>query len=88
MSEQTSIVMYGTPWCGDCRRAKRVFEQEAVAYEYIDIEHNDEGRAYVERVNNGYQSVPTIVFPDGAILVEPSSAVLAAKLAQLRELAA
>ena len=41
-------------------------------------------RSYVERVNNGYQSVPTILFPDGSVLVEPSSATLAEKLTALR----
>ena len=45
-------------------------------------------RAYVEQVNNGYQSVPTIVFPDGSIMVEPSSAVLIAKLEQVNQKAA
>lgn len=78
-----SVIMYGTTWCGDCRRAKRVFEQHQTPFEYVDIEQNEEGRAYVERVNRGFQSVPTILFPDGSVLTEPSSAVLAAKLASL-----
>jgi mycoredoxin len=78
------ITMYGTPWCGDCRRAKKVFEQTQTAYTYIDIEQNDTARLYVEQVNNGNQSVPTIIFPDGSVLVEPSSAVLAAKIESLQ----
>ncbi|HEU5090528.1 MAG TPA: glutaredoxin domain-containing protein [Roseiflexaceae bacterium] len=88
MTNESTIVMYGTPWCGDCRRAKRVFEQQAVPYTYIDIEHDDDARAYVEQVNKGYQSVPTIVFPDGSIMVEPSSAALIAKLEQVNQKAA
>jgi mycoredoxin len=76
--------MYGTPWCSDCRRARKVFEQTQTPYSYVDIEQNDTARAYVVQVNNGNQSVPTIVFPDGSVLVEPSSAVLTAKIEAVR----
>lgn len=78
-----TITLYGTPWCGDCKRALRVLDQHKIAYQYVNIESDDTAREYVERVNNGNQSVPTIVFPDGSILVEPSSAVLTQKLAAL-----
>jgi mycoredoxin len=77
------ITVYGTPWCGDCKRAMRVLDQQKVSYQYINIEIDDGGRSYVEQVNRGYQSVPTIVFPDGSVLVEPSSSVLTQKLATL-----
>lgn len=79
-SEQASIVMYGTPWCGDCRRARRFFDSNGIGYEYIDIADHPEAAATVERINGGYQSVPTIVFPDGSVLVEPSNKALAGKL--------
>ncbi|HEX9372984.1 MAG TPA: glutaredoxin domain-containing protein [Roseiflexaceae bacterium] len=82
MSNQT-ITVYGTPWCGDCRRALRVLNQHAASYHYVDIEADDAARGLVERINRGYQSVPTILFPDGSIMVEPSSAALAQKLAAL-----
>lgn len=73
------IVMYATTWCGDCRMAKRWFDQHGVAYDYINIEQNDEAAAIVVKLNGGRQSVPTIVFPDGSVLVEPSASQLAAK---------
>ena len=79
MTDQT-ITIYGTPWCGDCRRALRVLDQHNAAYHYVNIESDDVARGYVERLNNGYRSVPTILFPDGSVLVEPSSARLAEKL--------
>jgi mycoredoxin len=75
------ITVYGTPWCGDCRRALRVLDQHQATYRYVDIENDDMARHYVEQINKGYQSVPTILFPDGSVLVEPSSATLAEKLA-------
>jgi mycoredoxin len=80
---QQTITIYGTPWCGDCRRALRVLDQHRANYDYVDIESDDLARSYVERLNNGYQSVPTILFPDGSVLVEPSSATLAEKLTTL-----
>ena len=79
----SAITVYGTTWCGDCKRAQRVLDQHQAQYTYINIEQDDNARRYVERVNNGSQSVPTIVFPDGTVMVEPSSAALAQKLALL-----
>ena len=80
MTENNEILFYSTWWCPDCRRAQKILDQRGVAYQYIDINKDAEGRAYVEEVNNGNRSVPTIVFPDGDILVEPSSMVLNNKL--------
>jgi mycoredoxin len=81
MSEQSEIIVYGTSWCPDCRRAQRVLDQSGAAYSYVNIEEDEAAAAYVVEVNRGYRSVPTIVFPDGSVLVEPSNAQLQAKLA-------
>jgi mycoredoxin len=78
--ESQKIVVYGTTWCPDCRRAQRVLDQAGQAYTYINIEADAQAAEYVMQVNRGSQSVPTIVFPDGSILVEPSNAQLQAKL--------
>jgi mycoredoxin len=75
------ILFYATSWCGDCRRAKRVFAELGVAYRYVDIEHDPAAAAVVMRLNQGMRRVPTIVFPDGSVLAEPPDHVLAAKLA-------
>ncbi len=77
---QSAIVLYGTPWCGDCKRSRRLLETNGVPYHYVDIETDPAATAVVERLNDGRQSVPTIVFSDGSVLVEPSNKVLAAKL--------
>lgn len=76
----TSITMYGTLWCGDCKRAKRFLGEQRIRYAYVDVEQDAAGLVMVERVNGGKQIVPTIVFGDGSVLVEPSNAELAAKL--------
>jgi mycoredoxin len=81
MEEKTpEIVMYGTTWCGGTRRARLVFDQNHIAYRWVDIDKDAAARHFVEETNHGYRSVPTIIFPDGTILVEPSDLELSKKL--------
>jgi glutaredoxin-like protein len=75
-----NVVIYGANWCGDCRRSKKFLDERKVAYTWIDVDQNPEAMSFVEKVNGGNQSIPTIVFPDGSTLVEPSNAQLAQKL--------
>ena len=77
---ESSITMYGTLWCGDCKRAKKFLGEQRIQYDYVDVEQDADGLAFIERVNSGKQIVPTIVFGDGSILVKPTNAELAAKL--------
>ena len=77
---ESKIIMYGSDWCGDCRRARRFFDQNEIPYEWINVDRNKQAEAYVREVNGGNRSVPTIVFPDGDILVEPDEDELAYKL--------
>ncbi len=74
------IVVYGTTWCPDCKRAKQFLGEHRLQYNWVDIEQDPEAMAYVEEINEGKRIVPTIVFPDGGLLVEPSNAELADKL--------
>jgi thioredoxin reductase (NADPH) len=80
LDSSNTIIVYSTVWCPDCKQAKKFFGEQRVPYINIDIEHEPEAMAFVERVNNGKRIVPTIVFPDGDVLVEPSNAQLAEKL--------
>lgn len=77
------IMFYSTTWCGDCRRSRKVFQAMGVSYTDVDIEEHPEAAEVVRTLNNGAQSVPTIVFPDGSVLVEPSNAILEQKLTEL-----
>lgn len=79
-----AITVYATTWCSDCKRARRVLDQHNYQYTYIDIEQDEQAAQFVEQVNNGFRSVPTIIFPDGAVLVEPSTPTLLAKLSELK----
>ena len=74
------IKIYGTSWCPDCARAKQVFNKLKVSFEWINIDQDKNSAAYVEKINRGFKSIPTIVFPDNSILVEPSNAELEKKI--------
>jgi mycoredoxin len=76
------IVMYTTDYCGDCKRAKAFFEENQIAYLKVGLENNEEAVKFVKTVNNGNRSVPTIIFPDGSILVEPSCEELKTKFSK------
>lgn len=67
----SQIVMYATEYCPDCHRAKAFFEANKIEYVRVGLEGNEEATNFVTKINNGNQSVPTIIFPDGTILVEP-----------------
>ena len=78
--QEANITVYGAPWCPDCRRSKQFLGEQRIPYIWVDIDEDEEGRNRVQAVNDGKQIIPTIVFQDGSILVEPSNAELAAKL--------
>src|SRR5712692_3646165 len=76
----TNIKVYGTNWCSDCKRSKKFLGEQRVHYDFIDIEEDSEGQAFVQKVQNGGLTIPTIVFDDGSVLIEPTNAEVAAKL--------
>ena len=79
----SNIIVYGTTWCWDCRRAKKILDKHAIPYHWIDIDRDPEAKKFVAEVNNGNYVVPTLVFPDGSTLSEPSNAELRNKLEQI-----
>lgn len=74
------IKLYGAEWCPDCHRSRNYLDSRSVAYEYINVDGDEAAQAYVKQVNDNRLIIPTIVFPDGSVLVEPSNAELARKL--------
>ena len=79
-SPTPKMTVYGAPWCPDCKRAKQFLGEQRVPYDWVDIDLDEEARDYVQSVNDGKQIIPTIVFEDGSILVEPDNSELALKL--------
>jgi mycoredoxin len=80
MNTTQEIVLYGTSWCGGSRRARVFFDQHRISYRWVDIDRDEKAAKYVESLTGGFRSVPTIVWPDGSFLVEPSTDALAKKL--------
>ena len=79
MTDQ-KIKVYAALWCPDCRRALRFLKENNVPFDWIDLEEHPEEMAVVRRRNAGMESIPTLIFPDGSFLVEPSNEALARKL--------
>jgi len=71
-SMSTTLTMYSTTWCGYCQRLKQQLDREGIGYTEVDIEQDPAAAAYVEQVNGGNQTVPTVVFPDGTAATNPS----------------
>lgn len=78
-----TIIFYGTLWCPDCTRSKEILDEQQIAYSFVDIDVHPEGERKVLELNNENRSVPTIVFPDGTFLVEPTRLELLQKLGGL-----
>ena len=76
------MTMYTTTWCGFCVRLKHGLERDGIAYDEVDIEHVEDAAATSSwRSIGGNRTVPTLVFPDGTALTNPSVAEVKAKLA-------
>jgi mycoredoxin len=74
------LTMYSTSWCGYCHRLAGQLDREGIAFSVVDIESDPEAATLVERVNNGNRTVPTVVFPDGSALTNPSVREVKARL--------
>ncbi|MET9499176.1 mycoredoxin [Streptomyces sp. NPDC006552] len=55
-----TVTMYSTTWCGYCQRLKKQMAREGIEYTEINIEHDPASAAFVEKVNGGNQTVPTV----------------------------
>ncbi len=75
-----AFTMYSTPWCGYCARLKGQLKRAGIEFTEVDIEQTPGAAELVEKINNGNQTVPTVVFPDGTSMTNPSLAQVAEKL--------
>ena len=75
------LTMYSTTWCGYCMRLKRMMDREGIAYDEVNIEQDESAAEFVMSVNGGNRTVPTVLFPDGTALTNPSIDQVKATLA-------
>ena len=76
-----SLTIYSTQWCGYCHRLMKQLDREGVGYDVVDIERDPAAADYVMSVNGGNQTVPTVVFPDGTAMTNPSLREVTQRLA-------
>jgi mycoredoxin len=80
------LTMYTTTWCAFCKRLKRQLAADGIEMTEVDIEQDPAAAEYVMTVNGGFQTVPTVVFPDGSALTNPSAAAVKERLQELAAL--
>lgn len=78
------LTMYSTPWCGYCKRLKIQMQNEGIPFVEVDIDQDAEAAAFVVEVNRGNATVPTVHFPDGTAMTNPTMAQIRAHLAGTR----
>jgi mycoredoxin len=66
------LTVYSTTWCGYCVRLKKMLDRAGIQYAEVNIEEDVAAAELVENVNGGNRTVPTVVFPDGSALTNPS----------------
>jgi mycoredoxin len=75
------VLIYSTAFCADCWRIKQALEALRVPYREIDINQDEEGYDDLLHLAPGRPRVPTLVLPDGTVLVEPSVVTVTERLA-------
>ena len=81
--DDPQFTLYTTPWCGYCVRLKRGLDRAGIAYREVDVERDAGAAELIEYINGGYRLVPTLVFSDEEVLVNPSVAEVRAHLATI-----
>jgi glutaredoxin len=80
------LVVYGTGWCPDVRRSRALLDAVGIPYRYVDLDADSAATRLVRLLQRGRRRIPTIVWPDGSHLVEPSDDELRARLAEQPDL--
>ncbi|GAB3745208.1 hypothetical protein GCM10027598_81420 [Amycolatopsis oliviviridis] len=76
----SDLTVYGAGWCPDVKRSRALLDAKGVEYAYVDVEADNGAEEIVRALQNGERRIPTIVWPDGTHLVEPSDDELTAHL--------
>ena len=79
------VTMYTTDWCGYCVRLKKLMQREGIPFSEVNIERDDAAAALVMQANGGNRTVPTLLFPDGVALTNPSIDQVKAQLGSVAE---
>lgn len=78
--DRAELVVYGTGWCPDVRRSRALLDAAGISYDYVDLDEDATATDLVRRLQDGNRRIPTLVWPDGSFLVEPTDDELRAHL--------
>lgn len=70
------LTMYTTSTCGYCVRLKSQLDREGIGYTEVNVENDPVSAEFVMSVNGGNRTVPTVLFPDGRTVTNPSLATV------------
>ena len=85
-STYPKILMYSRNLCSDCIRSKNFLEKNEIPFKEINIIDNPQFKNVVEELNNGMQTVPTIIIENNfekIILSEPTDSELSISIKKL-----
>lgn len=71
----SKITLYGSDWCGYTQRAVRQMDSLDIAYQYVDVDADEDAEALIASWNDGRAIRPTFDI-GGAHFVNPSAAQL------------
>lgn len=77
-----ALVVFGTGWCPDVRRSRELLDGARVDYRYVDLEADPVATRFVRSLQQGRRRVPTLLWPDGSFLVEPTDEELRVRLTE------
>lgn len=67
------LIVYGHASCGSAIHLRRELEERQIPFEWRDVRTGpDEYRESLRRLTHGFLSVPTVIYPDGEVMIEPS----------------
>jgi thioredoxin reductase (NADPH) len=79
-ADEPVMTVYGAAWCPHCRRVKKFLASHRVRYSFVDIDADSRGIERVKELQNGGQTIPTVVYADGTFEVNPSNESLARRI--------
>jgi mycoredoxin len=75
------VKVYGADWCRDTRRTLKHLDGLGVAYEYINVEQDEQASDWVNQQNKGKERKPTVKLGERVLSV-PSAEELERALSE------
>ena len=79
-SDGHTLTVFSAPWCPHCKRVKKFLAAHRIPYEVLDLEEDPASIERLKALQGGGQIIPTVVYADGEIDVNPSDETLAGRI--------